>query len=239
MPMAYSAIGMSGVMIFFALFCASGLFFIRPLPNSSKATSSSPDSENTVNDTRYSWSLKGISLAGILAYNIGIGIVWTYMFLVGLEAGAEVQSVANALTISQFLGIAGAFLAVMCEIRFGRMLPLMIGIIGGAAGIYLLIDLKEFNHYTIGVCAFNFLWNLSMPYLLATLADFDRNGKLVIYGVCMQMIGYAVGPYLAASLLQDGNYDIVNWAGIILFIASAILLIPALVQQKKQRVSAV
>ena len=105
------------------------------------------------------------------------------------------QSVANALTTSQFLGIAGAFLAVVLEVRLGRLLPLAIGIIGGAASIYLLVgdgdgdgDMSANRHW-IGVCGFNFLWNLSMPYMLATLADFDLRGRMVVHGVSMQFIG--------------------------------------------------
>jgi hypothetical protein len=111
----------------------------------------------------------------------------------------------------------------------------MIGVLGGAAAIYLLIDLKQFSFYIAGVCLFNFLWNLSMPYLLATLADLDRSGKIVIYGVCMQMIGYAIGPYIAQSQLGDGDYDAVNYIGVWLFIASAVLLLPTLFYQQKIR----
>ena len=80
-----------------------------------------------------------------------------------------VQAVANALTVSQFLGIAGAFLAVLFEVRLGRLLPLAIGVIGGAASVYYLVGDIGGAEYWIGVCGFNFLWNLSMPYLLVML----------------------------------------------------------------------
>jgi len=214
------------VLVFFALFCATGLYFVRFLPNSGAAVD--------VPDTGVSFaaSLKVISLGAILAYNIGIGIVWAYLFLVGLEAEMAEQAVANALTMSQFLGIAGAFLAVVLEVRFGRILPLAFGVLGGAASIYLLIGDIDGAIFWFGVCGFNFLWNLSMPYLLATLADFDHRGRIVVHGVSMQFIGFAVGPYIASQLLGVGGYDLVNGTGVALFVAAAILLLPGVLAQR-------
>jgi hypothetical protein len=181
----------------------------------------------------YSNALKGSTLAAILSYNIGIGIVWAYLFLVGLDAGMGEQSVANALTVSQFLGIAGAFLAVVLEVRLGRLLPLAIGIIGGAASVYYLVGDIGGAEFWIGVCGFNFLWNLSMPYLLATLADFDHRGHIVVHGVSMQFIGYAVGPAIAAELLGFG-YDVINSVAAVLFVAAALLLLPGVLAQRER-----
>ena len=104
---------------------------------------------------------------------------------------------------------------------------------GTAIGIYFLVGKIAFFHYALGVCMFNFLWNVSMPYLLATMADFDRTGKVVIYGISMQTVGYAIGPFIAASILGYSNYDYVYIVATILFIGSAILLLPGLLAQKK------
>lgn len=226
MPTAYHLIGMNGLLVFFALFCASGLWFIRFLPDSGAAHSEGRESKD------YPLSVKSVSLIGILVYNIAIGIVWAYLFLVGLEAGMAEQAVANALTISQFLGIAGAFLAVLFETRFGRLAPLLISILGTAACIYLLVGDGGPPVFWIAVCGFNFLWNLSMPYLLATLADFDHRGRIVVHGVSMQFLGYAIGPYAAAQLLTRGGYDLVNGSAAVLFAVAAVVLIPGLLAQR-------
>jgi len=225
MPMAYESIGMNGLLVFFAAFCAGGLAFVRHLPDSGDHVDTAKGSPN------FPIALKGLTLSALLTYNIAIGIVWAYLFLIGLDAGMQVQSVANALTVSQFLGIAGAFLAVMFEIRFGRLLPLAIGITGSAASVYYLVGDIGGAEYWIAVCAFNFLWNLSMPYLLATLADFDNKGRMVVHGVSMQFIGYAVGPAIAAQLLGFG-YNVINTTAAILFVAAALLLLPGVLAQR-------
>lgn len=227
MPIAYENIGMNGVLVFFAVFCAAGAYFVRFLPDGAPAHLSDQDTAG------FSNAIKSISLIAILAYNVGIGLVWAYLFLVGIETGMAEQSVANALMISQLLGIAGAFLAVLFELRFGRVLPLAIGIFGGAASVYYLVGDIDSQRFWIAVCGFNFLWNLSMPYLLATLADFDSRGKMVVHGVSMQFIGYAVGPFIAARLLGIGGFDSVNTAAAVAFVAAAILLIPGVFAQRK------
>lgn len=229
MPTAFATVGMDGVLVFFALFNISGLLFARHLPRSGvyHLDQSAPDTAG------YSWRLKGLSLLAILVYNTSIGIVWAYLFLLGLEAGIGEQTVANVLTVSQFLGIAGAFVAVVLQLRIGRIIPLQVSIIGTAIGIYILVGEIALFHFALGVCLFNFLWNVSMPYLLATLASFDRRGKVVIYGICMQTAGYAIGPFIAATILGRSSFDHVYIVATLLFIASAIVLLPGLLAQKK------
>jgi hypothetical protein len=112
-------------------------------------------------------------------------------------------------------------------------LPLGVGILGGAVSVYMLVGEIGADRFWLAVCAFNFLWNLSMPYLLATLADFDSRGHVVVHGVSMQFIGYAVGPLLAARLLGVGGFDAVNFTAAVLFVGAAILLVPGLLAQHK------
>ncbi len=66
--------------------------------------------------------------------------------------------------------------------------------------------------------------------LLATLADFDLKGRMVVHGVSLQFIGYAVSPAIAAQLLDFG-YDVINTTAAILFVAAALLLLPGVMAQ--------
>ena len=226
MPTAYHVVGMNGVLVFFGLFCASSLFFIRYMPDSGHAHADAAKQRDYPSFVRRS------SLVAILIYNAAIGIVWAYLFLVGIEAGMGEQEVANALTVSQFLGIAGAFLVVMFEKRFGRVWPLLIGIVGIAAFIYGLVGELKSSGFWVAVCGFNFLWNLSMPYLLATLAEFDYRGRTVVHGVSMQMVGLAIGPFVAAQLLAVGGYNLVNTVGALLFAVAAAVILPGALAQR-------
>ncbi|MCA8838141.1 MAG: MFS transporter [Proteobacteria bacterium] len=230
MPALYSVIGMDGVLIIFAVICAAGALFIRDLPAASPGGADVPQTFLAAAGRHFGVIL----LAAVLLYNIAIGLVWVYLFNVGTESGMPEQEAAEALTISQFLGIAGAFAAVLAQVKFGRIIPLMVGIVAGAAGIYWVIGDIDGAQYWFGVCLFNFMWNMSMPYILALLAEYDTRGNFVAYGVSMQMLGYAVGPFMAGLIFADYGFDGVNWTAIVLFAASAALFVPALLAVSRQ-----
>ena len=86
--------------------------------------------------------------------------------------------------------------------RFGRWRPLSIGIVGGAVALVFLIGHFEYLPFTIWVCVYNFFWNMTHPYLLGSMASFDRRGRVVVYAVAIQMLGLAIGPALAASVIS-------------------------------------
>jgi len=230
MPLALSTIQLDGVLFFFAVFCAGGIFLIRYLPK----RANDHVEQHQLTD-HFSTTVKASTLLAILIFNSAIGIVWAYLFLVGTNASLSEQSVANVLTVSQFLGVAGAFLAAILAARIGRFIPLTIAVIGCSAGISLLLSDVTYFLYSLAVYLFNFLWNIAQPYLLALMASFADGGKMIVRGVALQMVGFAVGPYIGANLLRESGtemYDLVNLAGAVLFVLSWVFLLPALKAQK-------
>src|ERR1700737_3703959 len=79
--------------------------------------------------------------------------------------------------LSQFAGVAGALLPAMIGSRFGRWRPLSVGIAGGALALAFLIGRFEYLPFTLWVCAYNFFWNMTHPFLLGSMASFDRRGR--------------------------------------------------------------
>ena len=229
MPTAYEILGFNGVIWFFALFPLVAMPFVKHLPVSGK--SEAQVEEDAVD---LSPQLKGMALIAMFAYFTAQGVVWAYLFLIGLSGGLDEQAVANGLMLSQFAGIAGALLAALMAHRYGRILPLTVGVLGGALCLSFLVGSFEFLAFAVVVCAYNFFWNLTHPFLLGAMASFDRHGRVVVYAVAMQMVGLAVGPYLAATVITEGEYLNVNWAGAILFIASWLLILPPVIAQAKR-----
>lgn len=231
MPAALEAVGMHGLIIGFALFGLSGWPFLQRLPASGKEHRQiEPDSVNL------GVALRGFAIAAMFTYFFAQGVIWAYLFLIGTNAGIGDQEVANGLMMSQFLGIAGAVVAALAGARYGRVLPLAVGVLGGALLLAALLDTVSAIVYTVTVCAYNFAWNMSHPFLLGAMASFDAQGRVVVHAVAAQMVGLAVGPAFAAILLTDGDYNRVVWAGIILFaMAYLLLLVPLLVHRQKLR----
>ena len=228
MPSAYALAGMNGALWFFALFPLLAIPVIRFLPvTGENAVQVEADAVNLTG------GMKAMALFAMLAFFTAQGVVWAYLFLIGTAGGLSEQEVANGLTLSQFAGIAGAFLAAVVANRFGRSLPLTIGILGGALCLYFLVGRFEFLIFALAVGVYNFAWNLTHPFLLAAMASFDRRGRVVVYAVAMQMIGLAIGPGLAASVISQGQYINVNRLGAGLFVMSLLLILPPVIAQSK------
>ena len=228
MPSAYAVAGMNGALWFFALFPLVAIPFIRHLPvTGESAVQVEADAVNLTG------GMKVLALFAMLAYFLAQGVVWAYLFLIGVTGGLSEQAVANGLTLSQFAGIGGALLAAVAANRFGRSLPLTIGILGGALCLFFLVGRFEFLVFALAVCVYNFAWNLTHPFLLAAMASFDRRGRVVVYAVAMQMVGLAIGPGLAASVISEGQYINVNRLGAGLFVISLVLILPPVIAQAK------
>ncbi len=230
MPTALDGVGVSGVIIFFALFGASGWSCLRYMPDSGEEHLQVE--EDAVD---LAAGFRVLAVLAMFTYFFAQGVIWAYLFLIGLDGGVSEQAVANGLMLSQFLGITGAFLAATASHRYGRILPLLVGIIGGAAVLGLLLGAFSALVYAVTVCIYNFAWNLTHPYLLAAMASFDQHGRVVVHAVAAQMLGLAVGPAFAATLLSEGDYARVIWAGIGLFILSYLLILVPLLAHRQAR----
>ena len=227
MPTAYSVVGMRGVLIFFAILPAAGLLLVRFLPVSGEA-----HVQVEADAVNIPVHFKVMAVAAMFSYFLAQGVVWAYLFLIGTNGGASEQAVANGLTVSQFLGIAGAFTTVMVGIRFGRALPLVIGIIAGIVPLVFLFGTMGALVFGVAVSVYNYAWNMTHPYLLASMASFDRSGRVVVYAVAFQMLGLAIGPAIAATVISDGDYSNVLFLGMGLFTTSLVLILPPVIKQK-------
>lgn len=228
MPTAYEFAGINGAIWFFALFPLTAIPFIRHMPATGENVVQVE--EDAVNLTG---TMKTLALFAMLAYFMAQGVVWAYLFLIGVSGGLSEQAVANGLMLSQFAGIAGALLAAVIAHKVGRSLPLTIGIVGGALCLYFLVGTFEFLVFALAVGVYNFFWNMTHPFLLGAMASFDRRGRVVVYAVAMQMVGLAIGPALAASVITEGEFLNVNWLGAALFLLSILLILPPVLMQAK------
>ncbi len=227
MPTAYQLVGVQGVIIFFALFPVSGIFLVRYLPVSGEEhVQIEEDAVNLPTNFKY------IALLAMFFYFLGQGVIWAYLFLIGINGGGSEQEIANGLTVSQFLGVAGALTAAMLGSRLGRSIPLCIGILGTLIPLFWLFGSMGALVYTIAVCIYNYSWNMTHPYLLAAMASFDQSGRVVTCAVAAQMLGLANGPWIAARFFTEGDFSRVIYLGIFLFAASLAFILPPVLKQR-------
>ena len=230
MPSLYDYAGMQGLLLFFAAFAALGFTMVGWLPTSDGTVKETAEAEMS--------SPVGLTisaLAAMFAYFLAQGIIWTYLFRIAISGGISEGQAAFGLTIAQFAGILGALIPSIVGARFGRAVMLAIAISAGIVPLlFFLYGTITALSYAIAVCVYNFGFNKTHPYLLATMASFDRSGRVVTFAVAMQTLGLAIGPAIGAALLVGNSFFVVQWFGIAAFAASLVLiLIPARFQEAK------
>lgn len=218
-PSAFALGGMKLLLFFFAVFPLLVLPFVRFLPRGGE---SAPHSG--ANAIELPTLEKTSALLAMLLYCVAQGIVWAYLFLIGTDDGLNEQQVANALTVSQFMGVLGAWTFGACCARIGRSRALTGSVLGGSLCLLLLTAHTTFAVFALVVCVYNFFWNVAQPALLSAMAVFDRRGRMVLAATAMQMIGLAAGPALAAWVMTSGTYSKVIGVGVALFVASWLLI---------------
>ena len=228
LPTAYSLVGMEGVIVFFAALPALGLLLVKHLPASGEQRTQ-VETDAVELPPRF----KALALAAMFCYFLAQGDVWAYLFLIGVNGGGTEQQVANGLTLSQFLGIAGALTAAALGARFGRAKPLSLAIMGSLIPLAFLFGEMGIVVFTVAVCVYNYAWNVTHPYLLAAMSSFDRAGRVVVHAVALQMIGLALGPALAATVLAKGGYAMVLYLGMALFALSLAFALPPVLKQRR------
>lgn len=232
MPSLYAYAGMQGLLLFFAAFAALGFAMVGWLPPSD-GTAHADCGEKV----RLPVGLTVSALGAMFAYFLAQGVVWAYLFRIAISGGVSEGEAAFGLTIAQFAGILGALIPSIVGARFGRAIMLAIAISAGILPLlFFLYGTMTALSYAVAVCVYNFGFNKTHPYLLATMAGFDGSGRVVTFAVALQTLGLAIGPAVGAWLLGGNTFEGIHWFGIAAFLASFLLiLIPARHQSARAR----
>lgn len=234
MPWAIEKFSLNVVLAFFAIFVAGAIPLVRFIPNAAENQHA-----DTVGVVVFPSAIKMLTMLAVFLFGVAVTMVWAFAILVATNGGLDEQTAGNVLGNSQFLGIVGAFLATVLGKRYGRIFPMSAGILGCGVGAAVLLSDITYLAYTVAIFIYSFFWNFVQPYLMAILADFRDGGKTVVRGIALQMIAYAIGPYLGALLVRTGEhhvYDAVNLIGAIIFVLGWFVMIPGLLSQRRAAV---
>jgi MFS family permease len=219
-PTLFATIGLKGIFLFFAAVTLASVVTVPFLPRSSNDR----QTEKSHGGTAPHLPLIMAALMGVLVYNLAQGIAWADLFLIGIAAGLQEQTVANALFVSQIVAVGGALAAILLAERVGRMPMFVAGIWGGVACIALLMGKPGATIFLVAVCGFNFLWNMVQPFILGAVNEMDNSGRMMRVAIAMQMIGLGGGPILSARLMGAGDFTTVEWVCIGCFALCFVLL---------------
>ncbi|MDW3711266.1 MULTISPECIES: MFS transporter [unclassified Pseudomonas] len=161
-----------------------------------------------------------LALFAVLAFYVGLSGVWTFIGSIASAAAIDPASSGRILAIATLLGIAGAACAALIGRRWprGAMLLLGYGLMAGA--VLLLLDQPGLARFATAALVFKYTWTFALPFILACLADLDRDGRLMNTTNLLIGGGLALGPAIAGPLLESSA----GMRGVLLLSATCLLL---------------
>ncbi len=172
-------------------------------------------------------------LAGSAAIFIGQSAVWAFIERMGSVAGLSPQTIGIALGASVFAGIGGALSAFWLADRKGRLMPMVIAMIGEVICLLFLLGGFTTAIFFAVVIMYSVFWNFWVPYQMSVVAVTDVSGRFIALITFFQAAGIAVGPALVGPLLTENNFDPVAWTGIGFALLAIILFLPVTVGYKQ------
>ena len=223
-PVFSADLGGQGLFVAFAGLDLLALSLVRFLPEAVPARKSEIAVEN-VSELRVLLTAAAITaIFGFALFEAANNAQFTYIERFGVALALSEHQIGVALLVASLIGIPGAFVIVVVGQRFGTLPPLTLGIGTAVAGLLLLITSDTYVDYFIGSCFMGFSWAFCLPFIQSLLASLDRKGSAIAAGTSLSTLGSAVGPGLAALVVDGGRYANVFYLSIGIFVLTYLCL---------------
>ena len=179
--------------------------------------------------------LVGLGLATVFLYFMAQGEAWAFMERIAANAGLSGQTIGTSLALSNIGGIAGALIAALVSVRFGRAWPIIISAVISIAGLVVLSG--DINGLSFGMATMLYIfgWNLTQPYFSGIMAELDPKGRVVVMMGAVQTAGLGLGPGVVGLMIHDNDFSSVSILGIVLILLSLITVMSLLYLKRKSR----
>jgi predicted MFS family arabinose efflux permease len=218
LPVYSVELGATGMFLLFAVCDLLALALARHLPGRAF-----DDWTGTERKSERSILFAAVTLLALLGYGMfeaANTAQYTYLGRLGVSLAFSDHEIGTALMVASLAGIPGAFTIIVVGKRFGTIGPLAFGIGIALLGLVILITTGKFAWYLMAGICLGFSWAFCLPFIQALMASLDPNGSALAAGASAASIGVAVGPGLAASVVEVGHYQRVFLVAIALLIVS-------------------
>ena len=197
------------------------IVFLKWLPTDVTVSAESVKKDDT---TAPQW-MGIITLAGIFIYMTASAAIYTFTAPLGERAGLSTNQIGYALTTGSAVGFTGAGLATWLNIRKGRVIPISVfSVAFSIIAIVLCVNTHPVVYVVTLVLSVVFFY-FSVPYLFGLAAALDQQGRWAAAAGSAYLLGFAVGPAFAGTMIEWYGYIGLGVASVIAAILAWILLL--------------
>lgn len=222
-PTIIESAGSDSFYYLFALAAAAVVPLTRYFPARNPA--STVTSEDISKDSKPRLGLI-LTLVSMTLFFLGQGAIWAFGDRIGVSGGLDGQEIANALAMTALASLFGALLSAWMDVRFGRVLPILIAIVIQLLALMLFTGEMTPFYFTLLFSIFAFSWNFGIAFQVGVVASMDKSGRYTALIPAFQGAGLALGPFIAGIVLTGESYFNINIVAGVAFIAYLILILP-------------
>ena len=100
----------------------------------------------------------------------------------------------------------------------------------------MFMEASTWFSYMLAVGLLNLFWNFALPYLLGSIALFDKTGRLMVLIPAAQSAGFAIGPMVAGLFIVGADYRVSALVAFVAFVCCAAIMLPMLLKMKNSPV---
>ena len=170
-----------------------------------------------------------IALFLFQASNMGVA---DYAFELGKDIGLVNTEISNLLTVANIISISGGLFVYVIGTKYGRTIPLFIGVSISAIFTYLLHYSESITMYFIANTVTGIAWAFVIPYILGLCASFDSHGQMAALAGFVSKVGLATGPLVGSMFILNYGFELILNIATIALIGATILITYSSAAQK-------
>ncbi|MDF0731382.1 MFS transporter [Pseudomonas entomophila] len=199
LPPLFASIGLK------ALYLSLALLMLLCLPLAGAFPPSAPIAPGNASRAAgaHRWLPGLCGLFAVLLFYIGLSAVWTFIGSIAGAAQIDPASSGLILSVATLLGIVGSIVATLIGPRWPRTVLLLLGYALMVGAVCLLLGTPDAARFALAALLFKYSWTFVLPFVLASLADRDHQGRLMNSVNLVIGGGLALGPVIAGPVLES------------------------------------
>jgi MFS family permease len=194
--------------LFLAVMLVATLVTARAFPVLSGAWSAMPDVQGKMPGVVW------FGIVGIVCMNFVQSMVFSFLERIGVARGVAQEHIVLVLMLVGVVNVIASVIAALCERRLNTRTVLFLGPLCQGAFAAIVTMGASIPAYVGAAALFVSCLVMTHTFVFGIIAKLDRSGRAVAATPAMMMVGSAMGPIMAGTLVKFVGLDGLGFAAI-------------------------